>query len=148
MLELRHISKAFGTNLANNDVSFGIESGQILALVGENGAGKSTLLRILAGFLEPDAGEILIDGQQCSFGSPGDSIRSGIGLVHQHLSLIPAFTVLEQLELAGWKGKQLPALLGRNISGSDVVGQLSLGQQQRLEIAKVLGEQPASPAAG
>jgi simple sugar transport system ATP-binding protein len=96
-LEMRHISKRFGTVLANNDVNISVNRGEILALAGENGSGKSTLVNMLAGLYIPDSGEIYIDGRRCMFRSPRDSIAAGIGMVHQHFMLIPVMTAWENI---------------------------------------------------
>jgi simple sugar transport system ATP-binding protein len=140
---VRGVSKAFGATRANSHVSLEIAPGEIVALVGENGAGKSTLLSILAGFLRPDSGALDVGGRQVSFARPADSMAAGIGLVHQHLSLVPMFTVREQLELAGWKGRELPPLLKVDFNGSERVEQLPLGKRQRLEIAKCMIGNPS-----
>ena len=92
-LELRGITKQFPGVLANDDVSLTARSGKVLALIGENGAGKSTLMNVLSGLYRPDGGEIVIDGQVQSFKDPGDAIKAGIGMVHQHFMLVPVFTV-------------------------------------------------------
>ena len=92
-LELRGITKRFGSLEANGDIDLVVEPGQIHALLGENGAGKTTLMNVLYGLLHPDEGEILLDGQSVSFRSPRDAIRAGIGMVHQHFMLVPVFTV-------------------------------------------------------
>ena len=98
-IELRGITKRFGTVTANEDVDLTIRSGEVLGLLGENGAGKSTLMNVLCGLYSPTAGEILIDGKPVQFSGPGDAIRAGIGMVHQHFMLIPVFTVAENVVL-------------------------------------------------
>ncbi|CAN5792355.1 ABC transporter ATP-binding protein [soil metagenome] len=142
MLAVRHVSKAFGATQANADVSLEIEAGEIVGLVGENGAGKSTLLSIIAGFMKPDAGEVLIDGQATQSGSPLAARNAGIGMVHQHLSLVPTFTVREQVALAGWREQTLPGLLAGDLDGDAVIEHLPLGKRQRLEIAKSMIANP------
>jgi len=99
VLELRGITKRFPGVLANDDVSLSVELGEILALLGENGAGKTTLMNILYGLYTPDAGEVLVDGQNLQLSSPSDSIAAGIGMVHQHFMLVPVFTVTENVIL-------------------------------------------------
>ena len=142
LFEARDISKRYGSIQANDAISFRIDPGEIVGLVGENGAGKSTLLSILAGFLAPDSGQLLVEGSPQTFRSAADALGAGIGLVHQHLSLVPTFTVREQLTLAGWIDDVLPPILGDDIPGDAPVEALSLGQRQRLEIARVLVARP------
>src|SRR5215218_10036921 len=98
-LEARGIVKAFPGIVANDEVDFDVRVGEIHALLGENGAGKSTLMNILAGLYRPDAGEILVDGGAVSFGSPRDAIAAGLGMVHQHFTLVPSQTVTENILL-------------------------------------------------
>lgn len=109
-VELRGITKRFDAVLANDAVDLTLESGKVLALLGENGAGKSTLMKILYGFYRADAGEILIDGKHVPIDSPQDAIAQGIGMLFQQFSLIRAFTVRENLILAH---PRAPWLLGR-----------------------------------
>ncbi|MCL1941026.1 MAG: ATP-binding cassette domain-containing protein, partial [Synergistaceae bacterium] len=91
------ITKKFSGVVANNDVSFSVERGEVHALLGENGAGKSTLMNILYGLYHPDSGEITIDGRKCVFKSPSDAISSGVGMVHQHFMLVQTQTVWENM---------------------------------------------------
>ena len=97
VLEIEGVSKRFGTNLANDDISLTLAKGEIVALLGENGAGKTTLMSILFGHYMPDAGRILIDGTELAQGKPRAAIRAGVGMVHQHFSLAPNLTVLENV---------------------------------------------------
>ena len=96
-LELRGITKAFGSLVANDGIDLTVEPGRIHALLGENGAGKSTLMNILFGLYEADAGEILLDGEPVRFHSAADAVAAGIGMVHQHFKLVPVFTVAESV---------------------------------------------------
>lgn len=142
MLELSEISKAFGPIQANDAISLTVEGGEILGLLGENGAGKSTLLSILAGFERADGGTMRIDGQPAHLTSTASSIRHGISLVHQHFSLVPTFTVAEQLRLASWDRPVLPAILGDDIAAEARIRNLAPGQKQRVELAKALVPNP------
>lgn len=103
-LQANHICKRFGSIQANDSISLRLEYGTIHALVGENGAGKSTFVNILYGLRRPDSGAIEVQGTPTVFHHPTDAIRSGIGLVQQHFTLIPAFTVLENLTIGNEDG--------------------------------------------
>ena len=156
VLELRGITKSFPGVLANDDVSLSVELGEILALLGENGAGKTTLMNILYGLYTPDAGEVLVDGQQLQLSSPSDSIIAGIGMVHQHFMLVPVFTVTENVILgmeptktggfldmkAGEKiVKDISSRYNLEVDPSALIENLPVGIQQRVEIIKVLSRE-------
>ena len=98
-LEIKGLTKRFGSFTANDHIDLTIESGEIHCLLGENGAGKSTLMNMLYGLLQPTEGEIVVDGETHAFSSPGDAIEAGIGMVHQHFMLVPVFTVAENIML-------------------------------------------------
>ena len=98
-LELRGMTKQFGSFTANDQISLTVEPGQIHSLLGENGAGKSTLMNVLFGLLRPDEGEILIDGGAVTIANSGEAVRRGIGMVHQHFMLVPVFSVTENVVL-------------------------------------------------
>jgi len=98
-IEMRNIYKSFGNNEVLKDVSFELEGGEILALIGENGAGKSTLMNILGGVLPMDSGQVLIDGKEVSFHKPADSLESGIAFIHQELNLINDLPIFENMFL-------------------------------------------------
>lgn len=152
-LELRGITKQFPGVLANDDVSLTARSGKVLALIGENGAGKSTLMNVLSGLYTPDGGEIVIDGVVQSFHDPGDAIKAGIGMVHQHFMLVPVFSVWENVVL-GVEPVTGPGIMNRKEARTEVrdiseryglavdpdamVEDLPVGIQQRVEIIKVL----------
>src|SRR5258707_12546089 len=104
MLQLRQISKRFGSVQANDRVSLTVAPGTIHAIVGENGAGKSTAMRIAYGFYRPDSGEILVDGKPQSIHSSHDAIALGIGMVHQHFMLVDTMTVAENIVLGAEPG--------------------------------------------
>ena len=150
LVEMRGITKRFGGLVANDNVDFVIRSGEIHALLGENGAGKSTLMKILYGLYQPDEGSIIIEGKAEPLRSPADAIARGVGFVSQHFSLVPTFTVAENV-LLGYEQRfrldpaemhaqvaRLAADNGFSIDPSAIVGKLSVGQQQRVEILKAL----------
>lgn len=152
-LQLSGITKRFGKLEANRNITLGIEQGTIHAIVGENGAGKSTLMNIIYGLLEPDEGQMWVNGEQVRFSSPRDSIGFGIGMVHQHFKLIPTLSVAENIILGDepkTKGFRLPmSEIEANIKSlsesyrlkiepSAKVSTLSVGLEQRVEILKVL----------
>jgi ABC-type sugar transport system ATPase subunit len=99
VLEVKNITKRFPGVLANNQVSFSLRRGEILALLGENGAGKSTLMNIVYGLYHQDEGEVFLKGKEVRFTSPREAIHSGIGMVHQHFKLIEVMTVAENVVL-------------------------------------------------
>jgi simple sugar transport system ATP-binding protein len=151
-LELRGITKAFGSLVANDSVDLVVESGEIHALLGENGAGKSTLMNVLYGLYQPDAGEILIDDEPVVFKGPGDAMRAGIGMVHQHFMLIPVFTVAENVMLGHEEARggfldrrrarrdvqQISQKYNLQVPPDALVADLPVGVQQRVEIIKAL----------
>ncbi len=150
-LELHGITKAFGNNLAVDGVDFALRQGEIHTLLGENGAGKSTLMNLIYGLYQPDAGEILIDGKPIVIDSPKTAIAHGIGMVHQHFTLVPSLSVAENIALSSGCGKfrfrrneaeenvqQLSTRYSLSISPHMKVWQLSVGLQQRVEILKAL----------
>src|SRR2546423_855834 len=98
-VEAHGIVKAFPGVLANDHVDFDLRRGEVHALLGENGAGKSTLMNILAGLYRPDSGEVRVEGVPVAFGSPRDAIAAGLGMVHQHFTLVPSQTVTENILL-------------------------------------------------
>jgi nucleoside ABC transporter ATP-binding protein len=106
-IQMKDISKAFGAVKANENINLSVENGEIHALLGENGAGKSTLMNMLSGIYNPDGGTISIYGKEVKFNSPKDSIRMGIGMIHQHFKLVDVLTAKENIVI-GQKGSFLP----------------------------------------
>src|SRR5215212_9680923 len=152
VLEARNVTKTFPGVVANQDVSLKLYRGEVLALLGENGAGKTTLMNILYGLYHQDSGETLVRGQPVRITSPSESIRRGIGMVHQHFMLVPVFTVAENIMLGAEtvKGLSLDIASVRRrirelaeqyslpVDPDAYVKDLSVGQQQRVEIVKAL----------
>jgi len=97
VLSLDHISKRFGETVANDDISISLGRGEVLALLGENGAGKTTLMNILFGHYTPDAGSVTVEGRDLPLGRPRHAIAAGVGMVHQHFTLAPNLSVLENV---------------------------------------------------
>jgi len=152
-VELRGITKRFGSFTANDQINLVVEPGQIHCLLGENGAGKSTLMNVLFGLLRAEEGEVLIDGTPVTFANSGDAVRHGIGMVHQHFMLVPVFTAAENVVLgfeptksfnrldhrsANAKIRELSEKFGLEVDPDAVVEDLSVGLQQRVEILKAL----------
>jgi simple sugar transport system ATP-binding protein len=151
-VELIGIDKSFGPVHANRNVSLSIAKGTIHGIVGENGAGKSTLMSILYGFYEADAGEIRIDGRPTKVRNSRDAIAAGIGMVHQHFMLVDPFTVIENVMLGAESGmliqgsirkaraeiERLERDYGLSVNPDAIVGDLPVGEQQRVEILKAL----------
>ncbi len=150
-LSLRGISKRYGDVVANDAVDLDVRSGEVLALLGENGAGKSTLMKIAYGFERADSGTILRDGAAVRLGSPLDARRLGIGMLFQQFTLIPAFTVAENLALflpglpalvdaaaVARRVRDVAAQYGLAVDPARRAGDLSAGEQQRVEVVKLL----------
>ncbi len=162
-LELRGITKRFGSLVANDHIDLAVAPGEIRGLLGENGAGKTTLMNVLYGLVQPDEGEILVDGKQVTIHSPKDAINAKIGMVHQHFMLVPVFTVAENVALGVEQQRKLKigslpgiptGLLDRGRARRQVIElseryglqvnpdvrieDLPVGVQQRVEIIKAL----------
>jgi simple sugar transport system ATP-binding protein len=148
--EMRGIGKRFPGVAANSNVNFDVQAGEIHALLGENGAGKSTLMKILYGMYSPDEGQIVLDGTPVIFHSPADALSRGIGMIHQHFMLVQTLTVAENVALGMKSGLRidLNQIRKRVVELSEIYGlktdpdayiwQLSVGEQQRVEIIKAL----------
>ncbi|MBE6588002.1 MAG: ABC transporter ATP-binding protein [Ruminococcaceae bacterium] len=149
-IEMRDITKTFGSVVANNKVNLQVRQGEILALLGENGCGKTTLMNMLSGIYKPDSGSIFVDGEEVSINSPEDSKRLGIGMVHQHFKLVDVFSAADNI----WMGKEQSGFVLNNKRYSDIediahkfgfdidprkkVYNMAVSEKQTLEIIKVL----------
>jgi len=149
-IELKGITKTFGSVVANNNVELNLRQGEILALLGENGSGKTTLMNMLSGIYTPDSGKILVDGKEVTINSPEDSKRLGIGMVHQHFKLVDVFSAADNI----WMGKEKAGIslkrdryakieemaqkFGFEIDPRKKVYNMSVSEKQTLEIIKVL----------
>ena len=147
-LALEHISRHFGPVAALRDVSLRVETGHVHALLGENGAGKTTLMHVAFGMVAADSGAVRINGAPVSISAPSDAIAAGIGMVHQHFTLVPAMTVAENIALGGHgllrhdamvaAVREIAATTGFALDPDALVEALPVGAQQRVEIAKAL----------
>ena len=149
-IEMRGITKTFGSVVANNNVELKVRPGEILALLGENGSGKTTLMNMLSGIYKPDSGQIFVDGKEVSIDSPEDAKKLGIGMVHQHFKLVDVFSAADNI----WMGKEKTGLrlkkdryaqieemaekFGFEIDPQKKVYNMSVSEKQTLEIIKVL----------
>ena len=152
ILEMQNITKRFPGVLANDKANFQLKRGEIHVLLGENGAGKTTLMNILYGLLQPDEGEIRINGEAVKIHSPLDALAHGVGMVHQHFMLVPNMTVAQNvaigkeprkgpfldLEQVSSRIRELSQEFGLDLDPDRYIWQLSAGEQQRVEIFKVL----------
>ena len=154
LLQVKNVTKSFGSVIANNDISFEVAAGEIVALLGENGAGKSTLVKSVFGLVRPDQGEIYIDGNQMAPGDTAAVIASGVGMVHQHFKLVPVMSVTENIILgdepknglfvnikkAEQKVRELSEKFGLEVDPTANIEDLPVGTQQRVEILKALSK--------
>ena len=149
-VELRGITKTFGSVVANEDVSFRVERGEILAILGENGSGKTTLMNMIAGIYYPDKGSIFVNGEQVNIGSPRDAFAHGIGMIHQHFKLVDLFTATENIVLGlkdegrfnlrayAERVREISERYGFDIDPNKKIYDMSVSEKQTVEIIKVL----------
>jgi len=152
VLSMEGISKAFGDNVANDHIDLDLRHGEVHGLLGENGAGKSTLMKILYGLYSADSGRILLGGEPATIATPEDAVSAGIGMVHQHYTLVPTLTVAENVVLGAEPRRgvlldraaaarvvtELSERYGLKVEPDARVGDLSVGLQQRVEVLKAL----------
>ena len=149
-VSMRHITKTFGSVIANEDVSLEIRKGEILALLGENGSGKTTLMNMLSGIYYPDSGQIFINGKEASISSPREAFDYGIGMIHQHFKLVDVLTAAENIVLglkepgrldlkaAAKKIREISDAYGFDVDPNQKIYDMSVSQKQTVEIIKVL----------
>lgn len=148
VISLKGITKRFGSVLALDDASIQVRAGTVHAVLGENGAGKTTLMRVAFGLSRPNGGEVLVRGRTVRFSSPSDALGAGIGMVHQHFTLVPAMTVAENVAMGGkglfsakvWaeRVREIGERAGLALDPEARVSELSVSAQQRTEIVKAL----------
>lgn len=149
-IQLKNISKSFGSVKANKDINLEVKKGEILSLLGENGSGKTTLMNMISGIYYPDEGQILIDGKEVVIASPKDAFKYKIGMIHQHFKLVDVFTAAENIVLGIHDGKpfnirkvnaevaKIAAKYGFEINPRKKIYDMSVSEKQTVEIIKVL----------
>lgn len=148
-IELRGITKTFGSVVANDHIDLDVKRGEILALLGENGSGKTTLMNMISGIYHPDEGSICVNGEKVSINSPMDARKLGIGMIHQHFKLVDVFSAMDNVVI-GAEGKRLkPKVLeakileltkrfGLEVEPEKKIYNMSVSEKQTVEILKVL----------
>ena len=149
VIELKNITKTFGSVVANDNVNLSVRKGEILALLGENGSGKTTLMNMLSGIYKPDSGEILVNGLPAKINSPEDSKKYGIGMVHQHFKLVENFSATDNIWIGEESKKELflhsdrfkkieeiSEKFGFEIDSKKLVHDMSVSEKQTVEIFK------------
>ena len=149
-LELRNITKTFGSVIANRNVSLKVKKGEILSVLGENGSGKTTLMNMVSGIYYPDSGQMFVDGEEVVIASPKDAFNYKIGMIHQHFKLVDVFTAAENIVLGlddedGFdmpkyikRIKEITALYGFELDPYKKIYEMSVSEKQTVEIIKVL----------
>ena len=147
-IKVEHITKTFGSIVANSNVDMDVKKGEILAVLGENGSGKTTLMNMLVGIYYPDEGKIFVDGKEVVIASPKDAFACGIGMIHQHFKLVDVFTATENivlgikekydLKLAKKRILEMSSKYGFNIDPDKKVYDMSVSEKQTVEIVKAL----------
>ena len=149
-VEMKNITKRFGSVVANDSVNLLIRRGEILALLGENGSGKTTLMNMLSGIYYPDAGQIFVNGKEVVIRSPKDAMACGIGMIHQHFKLVDVLTAAENivlglkepgrfnLEAVKQKVRSICSEYGFSVDPDQKIYDMSVSQKQTVEIVKVL----------
>lgn len=149
-LELKGVSKQFGSVIANKDVDLSVYSGEILAILGENGSGKTTLMNMISGIYYPDKGQIFVDGNEVVISSPKDAFKYKIGMIHQHFKLVDVFSAAENIVLGINDGRkysmadtvarvnEITERYGFNIDPKKRIYEMSVSEKQTVEIIKVL----------
>lgn len=149
-IELKNITKTFGSVVANKDVSISFNRGEIMSILGENGSGKTTLMNMIAGIYFPDSGSILIDGKEVVIHSPKDAFNYKIGMIHQHFKLVDVFTAVENIILGledkdgfnlkkyAKQVKEISEQYGFELDPMKKIYEMSVSEKQTVEIIKAL----------
>ena len=149
-IEMKNITKTFGSVIANNKVNLDIRKGEILSVLGENGCGKTTLMNMLAGIYYPDEGQIFVNGEEVTIKSPKDAYALKIGMVHQHFKLVDVFTAAQNIALGvkdnglysikkiASEVRKMGSRYGFKINPNKLIHEMSVSEKQTVEIIKVL----------